>query len=173
LDTQFLRVRHAGLRADTTKVVLQVAKVKAREWHDRGKRADDPIDAFSNFWRAFNNLYSPLHANQERDKIRLLLGKQISEAKAQELITAHAVGVDYLISQPVIDMRGKGHDTKPNIKAFHAGTASLGRLQELFMIIYQVRCNLEHGQKSPKRKRDIELCQYAGPIVAAVVKLCA
>lgn len=147
--------------------------MKAREWHDRGKQAHDPIDALSNFWRGFNNLYFPLGAGQERDKIRLFLSERIAEANAQELLTAHAVGVDYLLSQPVIDMRGNGRDTMPNIQAFHAAMDSLTRLQELFMVIYQVRCNLEHGQKSPRRERDIQLCQSAFPIVADVVKLCA
>jgi hypothetical protein len=27
------------------------------------------------------------------------------------------------------------------------------------MVIYQIRCNLAHGQKSPNRERDVQLCK--------------
>ena len=66
-------------------------------------------------------------------------------------------------------MRGNGRDTSANIQAFNAATDSLAKLQEVFMVIYQVRCNLEHGQKSPSRERDIQLCQAASPLVAHIV----
>jgi len=68
-------------------------------------------------------------------------------------------------------MRGNGRDTTANIQAFNVATNSLAKLQEIFMIIYQVRCNLEHGQKSPNSERDIQLCQWASPVVAHVVSL--
>ena len=62
--------------------------------------------------------------------------------------------------------------TASNIKAFLKLNDSISKLQELFMVIYQVRCNLEHGQKSPRRDRDIQLCQSASPIVARIVEMC-
>lgn len=46
-------------------------------------------------------------------------------------------------------MRGNGKDTTPYIHAFEFATDALAKLKEIFMVIYQVRCNLEHGQKSP------------------------
>jgi len=67
-------------------------------------------------------------------------------------------------------MRGNGRNTAKHIQAFQAGNTSLGKLKELFMIIYQVRCNLEHGQKSPSRDRDVELCRSARPLVDRVVE---
>jgi len=146
--------------------------VKAREWHERGRNAPDPIEGFSNSWRAFNNLFFRVIAANERDKIMTFLRDRISQLKATELIGAHDPEVKYLLSQPVIDMRGNGRDTKSNIEAFHAATDSLVKLQQLFMVIYQVRCNLEHGQKSPTRERDVQLCRSALPILTAVVGLC-
>jgi len=143
--------------------------VTAREWLERGNQATNPIDAFSNFWRGFNNLYFPVGNGLERDKIKLFLSQRISEAQAEEMLQANASGVAYLLSQPVIDMRGNGRDTAQNIQAFNAATGSLTKLQELFIVIYQVRCNLEHGQKSPNRDRDIQLCHFASPLVAHVV----
>lgn len=143
--------------------------MKAREWLDRGRQTTDPLDAFTCFWRAFNNLYSPIGQGQERDKIKIFLHQQLSEAQAMEILQSNADGVSYLLSQPVIDMRGTGKNTMPNIQAFCIAVDSHAKLQELFMIIYQVRCNLEHGEKSPSRERDIKLCESAAPLVAYVV----
>src|SRR5258708_39692070 len=146
--------------------------MKAKEWYDRGKQAEDPINALTDFWRGFNGQFFKAGAGQERDQIKRILREKISEAKAKELLEGHAKGRDYLLSQPVIDMRGNGKDTALNIDSFNAAPDSLTKLQELFMVIYQVRCNLEHGQKSPSRDRDVRLCQAASPIVADIVELC-
>ncbi len=143
--------------------------MKAREWFERGNQATDPVDAFSNFWRGLNNLYFAVGDGQERDKIKLFLSQRVSEAQAEEVLQAHRSGVAYLLSQPVIDMRGNGRDTTLNVQAFNTAPDSLTKLQELFMVIYQVRCNLEHGQKSPNRERDIQLCRSASALVADVV----
>jgi hypothetical protein len=70
-------------------------------------------------------------------------------------------------------MRGKGNDTSQFIVAFQAASDELERLINLFMVIYQVRCNLEHGQKSPSRDRDIQLCRASEPFVRAVLERCA
>jgi len=147
--------------------------VKAREWHERGKQAADPIDALASFWRGFNNLYYAVSNGQEREKIKLFLRNNVNEAKAQQLLASHAAQVNYLLSEPVIDMRGNGKDTAPHVEAFNAAPDSLTKLQEVFMVIYQVRCNLEHGQKSPNRNRDVHLCECAALLVAGVIELVA
>lgn len=43
------------------------------------------------------------------------------------------------------------------------------KLVALFMVIYQVRCNFEHGQKSPSSNRDQDHCRVACRFVAALV----
>jgi hypothetical protein len=143
--------------------------MKAREWLERGRQQTNPIDAFTDFWRAFNHLFSSVGNGHECDKIKLFLGQQLSEAQAKEILQNNAASVSYLLSQPVIDMRGNGKNTMQNIQAFGMAVDSLAKLKELFMVIYQVRCNLEHGQKSPSIDRDIMLCQSAAPLVAYVV----
>jgi hypothetical protein len=144
--------------------------MKAREWHERGARAEDPFDALSNFWRGFNNLFFTAGNGAERQKITAFLQGNVSEAGAVRLLSEYADCVDYLLSEPVIDMRGNGKDTAPNIAAFKAATTSLEKLEHVLMVVYQVRCNLEHGQKSPNRERDAELCRRSAPIIAALVE---
>lgn len=67
-------------------------------------------------------------------------------------------------------MRGNGKDTSQHIAQFGAAATALEKIGALFMIIYQVRCNFEHGQKSPTRARDRMLCEAACPFVADVVR---
>lgn len=93
--------------------------MKAREWLGRGKQMADPIDAFSNYWRGFNNLFSSVGSGQERDLIKSYLGAHITSEQSQEILDTNAANIDYLLSQPVIDMRGNGKDTSPNIQAFN------------------------------------------------------
>lgn len=145
--------------------------MKAREWLDRGKKITDPIDSFSSYWCGFNNLFASAGHGKERDLIKSYLGTSITPEQALEILDTNATNVDYLLSQPVIDMRGNGKDTSTNIQAFNATVDAKAKLFEIFMVIYQVRCNLVHGQKSPSRDRDIRLCACAAPLISCVLEL--
>lgn len=142
--------------------------MKSREWLKRGDTATDSFDALSNYWRGFNGLYAG--KGQERELISQFLTSRITDQFASGLLDAHAGKISCLISEPVIDMRGNGRDTSQHIENFGAASTSVERLVALFMVIYQVRCNFEHGQKSPFRKRDKALCEAACPFVAEVVR---
>ena len=143
--------------------------MKAREWLNRGLERSDPIDVLTDAWRGFNHLFYSETGHSERDKINSYLSTNVSEEVAQELIAGHQTEIAYLVSQPVIDMRGNGRDTEESINEFNNSGSNLERLKAIFKIIYQVRCNLEHGQKSPTRERDIELCSSSWPLVSEVV----
>jgi hypothetical protein len=146
----------------------------AKEWYLRGQTAQDSFDSLSNYWRGFNHLYAPHLGNSERVKIREFLRLSINEAQAQEILKIYAAEIDYLISLPINDMRDQRRNTSAYIQSFiQQGRSDLEKLQEVFMMIYQVRCNFEHGQKSPTNDRDSKLCQAACPIVAYVLNLTA
>jgi len=145
--------------------------VKAHEWYTRGIETSDPIEAFTNFWRGFNSLYATIGKGDERKKIQAFLQNSICEVGALHLLSTHAGCIDYLLSEPVINMRDNVKSTAPNITAFKAASNPLVKLKEVVMLIYQVRCNLEHGQKSPSRERDVLLCHYAARIIAALIDM--
>ncbi len=143
----------------------------AREWLERGRGAASPIDAVTDYWRGFNNLYAAArNRGDERTKIRTYLVNTVSSQDAQEILAVDGQALAYLLSRPVINMQGPGQDTLPAMEAFAASADSKVKLAELFMIIYQVRCNLEHGDKSPTVERDNDLCRASAPFVAAVVE---
>lgn len=142
--------------------------MKALEWLERGSSSDDPFNALSNYWRAFNNLFAG--QGNERQLISLYLHKKVNDQFAWSLIDAYSKQADDLLSMPVVDMRGNGRDTSQFIQQFDQASTALEKLVALFMIIYQVRCNFEHGQKSPSQQRDQMLCEAACPFVSAVVQ---
>jgi hypothetical protein len=143
----------------------------AREWLERGRKAKSPIDAVTDYWRGFNNLYAAARSiGDERTKIRAYLTHTVSDQDAQEILAVDEQALAYLLSKPVMDMRGTGRDTHREMESFTASREPNVKLAELFMIIYQVRCNLEHGNKSPTAERDKDLCRASAPFVAAVVE---
>ncbi|NOY73535.1 MAG: hypothetical protein GXP14_14405 [Gammaproteobacteria bacterium] len=143
--------------------------MKARKWLDRGLDRSDPIDLLTDSWRGFNNLFFQCYGGSEREKIKNFIAQSVSEETASQLITGHKHEIEYLLSRPVIDMSGNGRNTSRSIEAYTNANSSIEKLKEIFLIIYQVRCNLEHGQKSPDRERDVQLCASAWPFVAEVV----
>jgi len=143
--------------------------MKARKWLDRGLGRSDPIDLLTDSWRGFNSLFYKCEGGTEREKIKNFILQSVSEETASQLLAGHKKEVEYLLSQPVIDMRGSGRDTSTSIQAYADANSCIKKLKEIFLVIYQVRCNLEHGQKSPDRERDIQLCASAWPFVAEVV----
>jgi hypothetical protein len=142
--------------------------MKAQEWLERGRQEKDPFNAFSNYWRGFNHLFSG--NGGERNLIASYLDNSIDEQTAAELISRFSQESKVLLNTPVIDMRGNGRSTQRFQHQFCTEITAVGKLIALFMIIYQVRCNLEHGQKSPSRERDIQLCQASCPFIAGVIE---
>ncbi|EBW7768166.1 hypothetical protein DQJ37_21885 [Salmonella enterica subsp. enterica serovar Louisiana] len=127
------------------------------------------MDAFSNYYRGLNHLFSSITNGSERDKIAYILQEKISDENAADILNAHSKNVDILISEPVIDMRGNGKNTAIHIQNFKNGENNIEKLKSIFMIIYQIRCNFEHGQKSPSRERDISLCKNSLPLLDSAI----
>lgn len=147
--------------------------MKAKEWLKKGVATKDPMDRFSNLWKGFNNLFASENGGTERNKIKnYLSSSNLSEDSASEIITECNEAIGYLLSKPVVNMRDNGRDTQRDIDTFESAKSKLEKLNALFMVIYQVRCTLEHGQKSPNRKRDIILCIHCSNIVTKVLEEC-
>ena len=142
------------------------------EWLERGMETQDPVDKLSNLWRGFNSLFADESGRYERDKIKTFLSSNSRIISASEIITECSDDVGYLMSQPVIDMRSNGRDSQRDINAFDGTESAIKKLKAIFMVVYQIRCNLEHGQKSPSDERDNLLCLHASSIVTQVLKKC-
>jgi len=144
--------------------------MKAKEWLHRGAATEDPFDRFSNLWRGFNNLYANNNGGTERDNIRRFIVSNITEETASNIMAANNDNVAYLVRRPVNDMRGNGRTTQQYITEHAEADSALGELQAVAMVVYQIRCNFEHGQKSPNREEDQRLCRHSSIIVERILE---
>ncbi len=141
---------------------------KASAWLNRGNAQEDPIYVFQDFWIGFNNLYNNSSSSKESEKIKTWIEDNVSEGESQQILQDYVLDVDYLLLEPVINM-ANGKEITSNRTSFESAVDSKMKLKELFMIIYKVRCNLLHGQKTPSRERDVKLCQSASPFVKCML----
>ena len=139
--------------------------MKAKAWLESARNLDDPFDRFSRLWRGFSNLYDRDVRASQRQRIDRHVTESLDESDARILLAETASAVDFLVERPVIDVRGNGHDTSEQCAQFRDTQSSVEKLSAIMLIAYSVRCNLEHGQKSPDRKRDRALCHNAAIIV--------
>ena len=114
---------------------------KAQELLNKAIITEDTMDRFTNVWQSFNNLFSK-ETGYERNKIKTFLTKNIDENFAKKIINNFNNDKEFLLSSPVIDMDNPEKDTKRDIDTFNNSSNYLVKLKALFMIIYQVRCNL-------------------------------
>jgi hypothetical protein len=143
--------------------------MKSREWLDRGLNQKDPIDCLNNCWIGFNNLYSSGASGTEVHLIKSFIDTHVDLETARDLLDNHKKEITYFMSRPVLDMRGNGRSSQKDLNTFKSSTCAIIKLKSILMVIYQVRCNLMHGQKSPSRKRDVILCKHSWPFVAELV----
>jgi len=141
----------------------------AKEWLARGLEQPDGFQAFINHWFAFNGIYGEAAGRSERDKIKECVGKRVTAQQATEILIVREAQVRYLMARPVIDQKNVSRNTSEHVRRFYASNDAVEKLTEVLMVAYQVRCNLFHGGKSPKRPRDNALCRSAAPILADVV----
>ena len=144
--------------------------MKYREWIERGDRASDPMDRFNCYWYAFNNLYSEFEGRSEIHKIQSFTEAAVSAGRAASLLGKWDSQVAYLMSKPVHNVPDNGRNTEQYIREFNQADDCETRLERVLLVIYRVRCNLIHGQKSPSRLRDQELCGAAAPLIADIVR---
>lgn len=146
--------------------------LSAEEWLEQGlSKIDDPVGCLQDCWIAFNSLYSAYDiGNSERSTIKRFITSCISEDFAEELINSNQTNISYLTSRPVINMSDTTRNTQRDISSYRSSNEYVSKLKSIMMIIYQVRCNLFHGEKSRYIDRDVTLCKHSWPFVAEITR---
>lgn len=171
----------------------------AKEWFNKGKAEKDVVFAFICYWITFNQLYSYYaqprlsergmvedFIRQHRNSFKSLIDMSdpivdvFLEAPVLEK-SATAVGIDWTQSEADIldnlcDKIGNYYSEgesrsimKRHIRLIDEDNNKLDRIIVLFMYIYQVRCNLFHGNKTPTPKRDWRLVESSSQILGTVL----
>ena len=124
------------------------------------------FDKFISLWIAFN-AWVTYKSNSDRDIDMIEWVKKKSELPNmfKNLIESNKVFVSDLQSLkakcPVIDMR-------PRRKAKKKSINDIKNFNEVIDVIYQIRCNLFHGQKGADEQRDLELVDLAFRVLTEI-----
>jgi|GEM_PF-2461267 len=144
--------------------------MKADEWYATATKHTDAFSRFYFLWLSFNNLYASYYHRDERRAIQNLLDNELDEKQSVSIITNSRNQIKTLTDRPVLDMRDGLDRTSIFVHSFNNARSYKSKIKELFMIIYQVRCNLFHGQKSPSRQRDQQLCEASAHFVELLLE---
>ena len=131
----------------------------AKGWLYRAQKAIDVYDRFISAYIALNFLYNNRSEKVERERMVRYLLEVVERNSMDPLVYDIA---EYKAS-PVVDMTPYSTRGKPDV--------IVSDKKSLFEAIYQVRCNLFHGNKALGDTRDQRLvAQGAGVIIAILTK---
>lgn len=128
--------------------------------------------AFTQPWAAFNHLYAQHRGNTERDCVMNFIRDHLSEVSAERVLDVAAKSIDRLLELPPGDMRLSVVDKRFRVRSRQdaavvrdATQGATERMAHLAAVLYQVRCNLLHGDKDPISTRDRRLVRACSQIL--------
>lgn len=141
-------------------------------------RVSSPADwaEFSQLWIAFNAIYGGEPDDRERSRVMSCIRRNFPESAAVRLLRAIQGSVGRILEVPPGNMLLDRDD--PNFRAASRRCAALyrnrnetstGRLAAVGGVIYQVRCNLIHGNKDPDDARDRMLVSESSTVLRLLV----
>lgn len=146
----------------------------ALRWYKYGLEHDeDFISKFMMHWIAFNWLYSTCGNKSERQNIKDYCKRADTKRKLALYDPFETDEIEVFKQGPVLRMGGpeSGDDPEDLWESIcHGRNNSTQRATDLLLTIYQVRCNLFHGSKSPDDSRDLALVEASAEIMYEYLK---
>lgn len=125
-------------------------------------------DEYTRAWSSFNQFYNAESDGSERSRAMNSILNHMSESQAQNLLVRLTDSIAFFTRLPPADMRRNKADEGYRLKGKQdldivndSHKASLERIAHLVSVLYQVRCNLVHGEKDPDSKRDHEVVSWS------------
>ncbi len=139
----------------------------AVEWYNYGiESGNDKIIKFMMHWIAFNWLYREHVKEYEYQCIIAYCKEHFDELSTYDPFSTPEIQV--FLEEPVRDMKFK-NDREDRWESLKHGTRKQ-KLISLFLSMYQVRCNLFHGDKSLRIERDVRLIESSSVILENYLK---
>ncbi len=143
----------------------------ARTWYNKAGCAEDPYDRFICLWFAFNALYNEFLQGSERNAIGELVYSNrytLSNTSIHNILNSPCV--EFFKQRIVRDCRGSGRDTSESAAVLrNSAFYPKKKLYHLLRILYQVRCNLFHGNKMFGRDSDDQVVSNAAGALEYIV----
>jgi len=123
-------------------------------------------------WIAFNWMYCESRGSSERERIKTFCRRNSRKLLLYDPFDTDEVQV--FKEGPVYRVRGAESNDDPeklckDIRDGHRNTTE--RAISLLLSVYQVRCNLFHGGKSPDNRRDLKLVESSAEIMNGYLRV--
>lgn len=148
-------------------------KEYALKWYEYG--LDNNLDYISRFmmhWIAFNWMYCESSGGSERKCIKVFCQRNKEKLLLYDPFDTDEVQV--FKEGPVYRTGGAPSNDDPEElhKDIRDGRGNtLERATSLLLSVYQVRCNLFHGGKSPDNRRDLKLVESSAEIMNGYLRV--
>jgi hypothetical protein len=130
---------------------MKSADEYARLWFGKAKNENDEVNKFIFLWISLNALYNEYYVRDEKKAIKDFIKKKYIDTITQKNEIESILNdenVSFFKERIIRNMRNITKSTMENAARLKNTTlSSPERLQELLMILYQIRCNLFHGEK--------------------------
>jgi len=136
-------------------------------WKLRGQRQTDPFIKFFLFYICFD-AWLTAESGEDIDKKKIQWFINNDNCLKNKWQDIRSLETDSWLNNlkelsPIKDMR-------PNQRRKYIHLNNTTNLEEVIKFIYQIRCNLFHGSKSPMNVRDKNLVELSGKILEKWIK---
>jgi hypothetical protein len=144
-------------------------------WIKKSEDENDCYDKFVYLWFAFNAIYNNYfdsYNDSERYAIKKMIDghRHLLKERASIEILGDSATI-YFMNRTIRDCKINGNDTSEHrIILSQQDQSHARRIKSLCMILYQVRCNLFHGNKLFGRESDDEVVKQASIALGKVIK---
>ncbi|WP_254172881.1 HEPN domain-containing protein [Planktothrix pseudagardhii] len=144
----------------------------AKSWVSKAEQETDDFNRFVSLWFAFNALYNEFFFGNERRAIKDFIDFSRLQIRREALIEIFRDDSSLFFTTRIIrDCRDTGKDTlEDSYKLNDRRSTPKYRLKALLMILYQVRCNLFHGNKIYHRDSDKEVVRNAANVLLKILQ---
>jgi len=142
------------------------------KWIEKSRIEEDYFDKFVYGFFALNAMYSVYYDGNERQAIKDLFASSINTQCEDFREILYTPEYEYFCKRPPIknckydpskEFSGPRDTSRDTIKLFERNPKSSNRA--MLMILYQIRCNLFHGNKSFGDSNDQEIMKNAAELL--------
>lgn len=154
-----------------------------KTWFNRAKSGNESYNYFDRFialWVSFNcffvaEFYGGAKTNsrrtepQERDYLKVIIGKENYAKKFSSCVVKNQEFKETLTqfkdlvggNNYITHFKGKIADMRPNRleERYAQEFTDINNFEQFIFSVYQIRCNLFHGNKSPENDADVRLVE--------------